>query len=250
MKNIAILGAGWLGKSLALHLQEKKHFVKVSVRSQEKASDLKALNINAHQLKIEEDKIVGERSFFESVDVLIVSLTPQSTEIFKTLITEIEKNNIKKIILFSSTGIYADCEGLVNEESMLQLEVPKVKLLKDVEMLFLSNPAFETTVLRLAGLMGKNRHPVTFLAKKSQIDDGNEPVNMVDDLTILNYVEKIIDKNITTNIFNLVNDDHRTKEAFYTEAALNYNLKLAPFIQTENPKNRIVCNKKIKEHLK
>src|SRR5690606_40284617 len=87
-------------------------------------------------------------SFFESIDVLIVSLTPQAIEVFKHLISEIIQWQIPKVILFSSTGIYADCEGVVTETSLLKTDRPKVALLKSIEELFLQNNEFTTTVLR------------------------------------------------------------------------------------------------------
>lgn len=249
MKTIGILGAGWLGKPLAFFLQEQGHQVKVSVRSEEKKMQLQNDHLVPFVLQVEEHVVQGDTSFFKDLDVLIVSLTPQPIEVFKMLLQTIKAHHIQKVILFSSTGIYTDCVGEVNEDSLLQTHLPKVKLLKEIEELFLNEPLVTTTVLRLGGLIGPNRHPIVYMAKKGRVEAGNEPVNIIYQEIILETIAKLLTKEVSNTVFNLVTNDHRTKEAFYTEAARAFGLKVPEFIDEPNPKNRIVSTKKLHEYL-
>lgn len=250
MKTIGILGAGWLGKPLALFLQEKGHQVKVSVRSEEKKNQLQNSGLSSFVLQIDQNEIQGDLSFFNEVDVLIISLTPQQISIFKTLLEIVKQYNIQKVILFSSTGIYTDCSGKMNENHLLQLHIPKVKLLKEIEDVFLNESSISATILRLGGLIGPNRNPVTFLAKKEFIEEGNEPVNIAYQETIIETISALLNTKLHNTVFNITEDDHRTKEAFYTEAAKQKGLVLPNFKYSTNPKNRIVLNDKIKEFLR
>ncbi|WKW46109.1 NAD(P)H-binding protein [Myroides sp. JBRI-B21084] len=247
--NIAILGAGWLGSALAHSLQNNNHNVKVSVTSTEKKQLLHATGINAFVVSATNDTINGELNFFKNIDVLVCTLTPQPINIFKTLANEIEKQGIKKVIICSSTGIYQNCTGLVTENSHLNTDIEKVNLLKNIEDTFLNQPTFTATILRLGGLIGGNRHPVIHLAKKTEISDGNEPVNIVFLETILKNIQLLINKPLLNTVFNLVENDHRTKEAFYTAEAKKHTLTLPPFTKNSAPKNRIVSTNKIQKHL-
>lgn len=249
MKSIKILGAGWLGTSLAQSLS-KTYNCTVSVRSIEKQLQLQATGLEVKIVQIKEDTILDESLFFRNTDVLIVSLTPILLPNFEQVVQAIEQNHIKKVILFSSTGIYADCEGWVTETTDLHLEVPKVSHLKAIEDLFVLNPNFDCTVLRLGGLMGKDRHPVKFLAKKDFIDDANEPVNMISDIEIITIIEQLLTKELTNDIFNVVANDHRSKKEFYTDAALQRGLILPPFRDAKFFKNRVVSAEKIHTYIK
>jgi len=47
------------------------------------------------------------------------------------------------------------------------------------EQLFHENTNFQTTVIRLAGLIGPGRNPARFFAGKTNIPNGNAPVNLI-----------------------------------------------------------------------
>lgn len=249
MKIIKILGCGWLGTAIAQSLISEYTCI-VSVRTEEKKKRLEALGLQVKLVTVEENEIVDTTSFFSPADVLIISLTPIGIPYFQQVIRAIEKNGIQKVILFSSTGIYSDCEGWVDEESPLHIQNPKVKHLKEIEDLFLHNSHFDCTILRLGGLIGTNRNPVKYLSTKNFIDKGNEPVNIVSDKEIIEIIHALLQHTIGNTIFNIVSDDHRSKEDFYKEEAATYGIDLPPFEYSEKLKNRKVSNQKIKTYLK
>lgn len=248
MKNIALLGAGWLGTSLAKQLQET-YVVKVSTRSLEKQTKLQQQGLNSFIVDLNADDTHNNDAFFINVDVLIVSLTPQPIEVFKKLIALVKKHGIKKVLLFSSIGVYAGLKGVVTETSALNTENPKVALLKSIEDVFLQNNHFNTTILRLGGLIGNDRHPVYHLAKKNVIEDGNEPVNLIEKEAIIETINTLLLMPFTSTVLNVVNNNHTTKEVFYTQAANQLNLTLPVFKHNEIPHNRIVSNEKLERFL-
>lgn len=249
MKNIAILGAGWLGTALAKKLQPNYN-VKVSTRTIDKQKVLKQDGLNAFIVDFNTGIPENFEVFFNEVDVLIISLTPQPLHVFKKIEAVINQHQIKQVLVFSSTGIYNDLKGMVTETSDLNTKLPRVALLKAIEDLFLTNEAFNATVLRLGGLIGGERHPVKSLAKKDRIADGNEPVNIAYQDTIIESIDLLLSNNLPNEVFNIVEDDHRSKQAYYTDAAERLNLKLPEFAFNEQPKNRIVAAEKIKKYIK
>lgn len=247
---VGILGAGWLGKQLALILQGAGNEVKVTASSEEGRDNLKMEGMNAFFVRLDEYGVYGNLEFFNDIKVLIISLPPVAPKCFKQLLEQMEHSGIKESIVFSSTGIYADCKGKVDEDSSLQLHLPKVKRLKEIEDLFLQQPGLSAIVLRLAGLWGAERHPVYFLARREVIEDADEPVNLVQGATVCKAVLKILSDKVNTAVFNVVDNDHRSKEAFYTAAAEERNLLLPPFLKSKKTMNRIVLGEKIKQVLK
>jgi len=246
MMNVGILGAGWLGKALASYLDHKGFNVKVTASSEEGREELKQQHMNAFCVKINEEGLYGDLEFFKGLQVLIISLPPVAYGCFRQLIQQLEHFGITDVILFSSTGIYAGCKGMVDERSPLQVQLPKVKHLQDIEDLFLELPGLNATVLRLGGLWGADRHPVYFLARKDVIEDGDEPVNLVRQDTVCKAVFAIMSRQIVSAVFNVVDEDHRSREVFYTAAAKERNLVLPPFRKSEKPLNRIVSSEKMR----
>lgn len=247
---VGVFGAGWLGKSLALLLQDKGFEVKVTASSEEGREKLKQLGINAFSVRVDEKGVYGDPGFFNDLKVLIISLPPVAPEFFRQIRMQMEHFGIKKGILFSSTGIYADCKGEVDETTSLQLHLPKVRRLKEIEDVFLVQSGIKVIVLRLGGLWGADRHPVYFLVRKDAIEDADEPVNLVQRDTVCKIVVGILSEKIGADVFNVVDDDHRSKEVFYSAAAEERKLLLPPFVKSKNPLKRIVSGEKIGRALK
>ena len=243
---VGILGAGWLGKPLALLLQDKGFEVKVTASSEEGKQKLGLEGLDAFSVRLDEYGVYGDVDFFNDLKILIISLPPVAPDCFKQLLRQMGHSGIKDSILFSSTGIYAGCNGHVDETSPLQLHLPKVSRLKEIEDLFLEQPDLNATVLRLAGLWGADRHPVYFLARRDVIEDADEPVNLVQRDTVCKAVLTILSEKVNKDVFNVVDDDHRTKEAFYTAAAEERGLLLPPFLKSNKKMNRIVSGEKIR----
>ncbi|HOD09928.1 MAG TPA: SDR family NAD(P)-dependent oxidoreductase, partial [Flavobacterium sp.] len=78
MKQISILGCGWLGFPLAKSLLQNGFSVNGSTTTLEKMAILENAGINAFQIALSEEEIVGEMfNFLSKSEVLIIDIPPK-----------------------------------------------------------------------------------------------------------------------------------------------------------------------------
>ena len=250
MKNISILGGGWLGFPLGKELA-KQHQIKMSSTSQNKLKIYADAGLQPFLLNIlPNESSTFDSMFFEECDLLIITIPPnrrnsESLDYVKKMdwiISQIEKHDIKEVIFTSSTSVY---DGLINEVDELSHLLNETNEIVVNELKLLHSKTFNAAVLRLGGLFGNERHPVYYLVKKKVIENGNEPVNMLHLNDAINAIKRIVSKPIPNSIYNLVYPKHDSRETFYTNAAKRLNLILPPFIYSEVSKNRKVMSEKI-----
>ena len=204
MKQISILGCGWLGLPLAKSLISKGFSVKGSTTSLEKISILENHGIQAYRIEISESEIKGEIDLFlQNSEILIIDIPPKlrsvSSENFvskiQTLIPFIKKSNIKKVIFISSTSVYADDPSTALRVTELVNPNPETesgKQLAEAEILLQSNSNFKTTVVCFGGLIGENRHPIHFLAGRKNIENPEGPINLIHQIDCVGIIGAII----------------------------------------------------------
>lgn len=243
MKNISILGCGWLGLPLAKSLIEKGFSIKGSTTSLEKISVLENAGIEAFQIEIAESGIAGNiESFLKNSEILIIDIPPKlrgtSSENFvrkiENLVPFIKKSSVEKVIFISSTAVYNDNYAVVTETTPTEPETESGKQLLETEKLFqLSMFDFSTTVIRFGGLIGEDRHPVYHLAGKQGLGNPNAAVNLIHQDDCIGIIEKIIELDSWNQTFNAVAPFHPTRKEYYTQKATELGLPLPEF--SENP---------------
>ena len=238
-QKISILGCGWLGEPLAERLIELGYSIKGSTTSESKVRGLEAIGILPFIIRIE-DLRLNSLEFLDS-EILIVDLPSKNTEGFKKLIQHIEKSLVKKVLFISSTSVYADSNEILTEQNNL-----KPSPLVEIEYLFKSNPAFQTTIIRFAGLIGYNRKPGMFFPKGKKIGNPNGFVNMIHRDDCIRIIELIIEKKIWNETFNACADTHPSRREFYTKAALDIGNDIPDFEETGSPESKIISNQKLK----
>jgi nucleoside-diphosphate-sugar epimerase len=267
-KKISILGCGWLGLPLAKSLISKSYEVKGSTTSESKLEILKNAGISPFQIQLEENQIVGNiEDFLKETDVLIVDIPPglrrevsTSNEMtfvnkVKTLIPYIEKSGVQKVIFVSSTSVYGDSYNFstsleVTEETKPNPDTESGKQLVIAETLLQSNSYFKTTIIRFGGLLGDDRHPVKFLAGRTNVENPDAPVNMIQREDCIGVIEKALDFARNDNwewnqTFNTVAPQHPTRKAYYHKKAENLNLPLPIFAENLESKGKIISSKKV-----
>lgn len=257
MKNISILGGGWLGFPLGKELA-KKHQVKISTTSENKVTLFSEAGLQPFLLEVPSNEESKTINFFSNCDILIITIPPnrKNSEAMEYvskmnwIISQVEKHEIKQVIYTSSTSVYDGLENEVNEMAILKDDNIRAKEIIINERNLFENPNFEATILRLGGLFGEERHPVKFIAKKEVNENGNEPVNMLHLYDAIEAISTLIEKPIDNEIYNLVYPQYDTKEVFYKKAAKELNLSLADFNTIENPKNRKVLSGKFQNKFK
>ncbi len=264
-KKISILGCGWLGLPLAKSLLSKGYKVKGSTTSESKLELLKNAGISPFQIQLEENQIIGNiEDFLKETDVLVIDIPPglrretsASNEMtfvnkVKTLIPFIEKSGVQKVIFVSSTSVYGDSFPIIEitEETKPNPDTESGKQLVIAESLLQSNAHFKTTVIRFGGLLDDDRHPVKFLAGRTNVENPEAPVNMIQRKDCIGIIEKTIDFARDDNwewnqTFNAVAPQHPTRKAYYHKKAENLNLPLPTFAEDSESKGKIISSEKV-----
>jgi len=243
MTQISILGCGWLGLPLAKALLKNGFSVKGSTTSVDKLLVLKNLGVQEFQIELSETKSQGEvDSFLENSKILIIDIPPKlrgiSKENFvskiKNLIPFIEKSAVENVLFISSTSVYGEDNLAVTEETKLNPDTESGKQLVQTECLLQNNPKFKTTILRFGGLIGDDRHPIHFLAGKTNLENPNAPINLIHQDDCIGIILEILRQNSWNETFNAVTPYHPSRKEYYTQKAIDLNL-VPPTFNYENP---------------
>ena len=250
---ISILGCGWLGFPLAKALLEKNCSIKGSTTSPGKIRKLENLGIEAFLIELSENAVTGNiEAFLADSDVVIIDIPPklrgEAKENFvakiKHLIPFIEKANVNKVLFVSSTAVYPDNNAVVTEETMPNPATESGIQLLASETLLQSNNNFQTTVLRFGGLIGEDRHPAKSLAGKTNLANPDGPINVIHLTDCIGIIIKIIQTNRWNETFNAVAPFHPTREEYYTEKAIQFNLPLPQFDHSNSSVGKTIDSSK------
>lgn len=205
---INIIGLGWYGLPLAESLQKKGFDVRGTVTSEEKVLDLKNKNIKATKLKYPDTPDTIDD------DVLILNIPPFTEELewFK-------RWNISSktwIVFISSTSV------LSKTDDKLRLQEEWVR----------THPKW--TVLRFGGLFGGERHPGKSLSGKKNLPGRLWPVNLLHLNDAIGFTEAVIEKNLISETFNVLSDDHPTREMFYSDYCRTNKIPLPEFVPQDD----------------
>ncbi len=268
MRQISILGCGWLGLPLAKILITKGFSVNGSTTSEEKIEVLRNAEINPFLIQIKSNKVVGEVvKFLEDSEILIIDIPPNlrdgSTESFIEKIEQsipfLEQSSIKKIIFVSSTSVYSgynlstdvaleDTYKVTEETTAIPENESGIQLLA-TEKILKTNKNFETTILRFGGLIGEDRNPIRILAGRKNIENANAPINFIHQIDCIGIIEKIIELDVWNEIFNGVSPFHPTRKKYYTQKALDFDLEIPEFDESKPSKGKIVSSEKVEKVL-
>lgn len=244
-KVIGVLGCGWLGLPLAKKLLDLGYKVKGTTTSTKKLENLKKSGIDPYLIQVTENEIEGPiPTFLESLDILIINIPPRlrgkgTKENYvrkvELLIKELEKAQVPKVIFISSTSVYSDEQGDVNEDTVPLPTSESGKQLLESEKQVRDSSEFESTIIRFGGLIGPDRHPVTMLSGRKNLSGGNAPTNLIHLDDCIGIITTIIEKNGWGERINGVYPEHPIKREYYTQMALKKNIQ-PPEYQENNSK--------------
>ena len=241
MKNVSVLGCGWLGKPLATSFLEDGYFVKGSTTSEDKIEILEALDIEAHIVNISEFE---EFDSFLETDILIIAITSKDVDGFESLISQIQESTVQKVIFISSTSVYPRINKVMTEDDAV-IKNPLV----EIENLFKENTFFETTIIRFSGLFGGDRHPANWFKNGKKIPQPKGFVNMIHREDCIEIIHTIIAQNCWNTTFNACSNHHPTREEFYVNARISKGLDAPVFEENENYEWKIISSKKLQNVL-
>lgn len=221
MATIGVLGAGWLGYDLALRCS-KNHSVFITNRN------LKQVSSNLQTFEFEFGQTLPH--FIEKLDYLFIcsTISKEKLDFLKQFVDALRiKLKPNCCVVFTSTiGVYLPSKGKQNETSVCLNEHHPSLLFERL----LQKKMKYCIILRLGGLIGKDRHPVYQLVQKNEVTDGDALINLIHKADIRSFFDCIIKQQIPTGIYNLVYPYHPTKKAYYSKWAIKLGLKQPVFL--------------------
>lgn len=258
MQTISILGAGWLGLPLGIHLRQLGYSVKGSTTTPDKLDQLEALGIEPYYLQINDGlKGLMADDFFDC-DILFVNIPPsrRREDVASwyprqiALVAEKAKSmQVPHLIFISSTSVYGDVNRVVSESDAPQPDTESAKGLIAAEKIIQELPEVKTTILRMSGLVGGDRKAGRFFAGKTDVLEGNAPVNLVHLSDCIGVVSAVITQNCWGELFNVCADQHPIKADFYHKQAEKQGFVPPTFLPDDTPRYKIVSNEKLKRVL-
>lgn len=254
--NISILGTGWLGLPLAKMLLQEGGSVKGSTTSSEKVSQLKAEGINAFKIKVTSEGIEGDiLEFLNETEVLIIDFPPgirkdpkmdYSGAILK-LAEAIAASGVKKVIFVTSISVYAETESftIYTEDAVPNATSASGRAIISAEKIMLQNPFFDTTVIRFGGLIGAGRHPVKYLAGRSDLENPLGPVNLIHLEDCLRVIKKVLENEIFGEVYNAVFPVNPPRERYYSLKALEAGLQVPQFDHSKPSVGKVISAAKV-----
>ncbi len=266
--SVSIIGCGWLGQVFAQTLLEKKIAVLASYQSQSTRDKLNRLNIPATQLilpiavsdnklDIDANSTLVDKALFQQ-DVLVIALPPQLKKgkfdyplKIQQLVQLAESGQTKHIILLNSTAIYNGLVGEIDENTSLNLNAEKVETLLAAEQAVQSFSK-QFHILRLAGLVGPNRHPGKFLQSGRIFTNASAQVNLVHQADVVNIINSLIESStvLPRQIYNVVSATKTSRKDYYQVAAKALGLDIPSFEQEQvSSTGKQVLGEKLRKEL-
>lgn len=246
---IGIIGCGWLGLPLAIELIKEGYPVHGSTTSKEKLALLKKEHISPYLVRITEDTIDDSiHDFLTGVATLVINVPPKLrgkhkenyVQKMQLLHQAISLSQIKHIIFISSTSVYGESDGVVTETTSPAPSTASAKQLLESEALFLKDPEVQTTIIRFGGLISSDRHPVTMLSKRDNLENGQMPVNLIHRNDSIRIIIAVLKHNWWGQLINGVFPDHPSKKEYYTTEAEKRGLKAPDYKLDTLKKGKII----------
>ena len=233
--NVTIIGCGWLGFPLGITLMDKGHQVFGSTKDVNKLSTLENKGIHPFLFDLGSNPMIPSE-ITSATDILIVTLPPlqkQKIHFYGEKLVEICKQftSVQGVIFTSSTGVYPQKDGDFNEDYVFSKDEKQSSLFQ-AETALRKELENKLTTVRLAGLIGPNRHPVLQLQGRTGLKNPECPVNLVHQTDVISIITLLIDRQKFGDVFNVVHPDLPKRKRKYTAMALKNELVPPEFDNT------------------
>ncbi|MFD0965166.1 SDR family NAD(P)-dependent oxidoreductase [Pseudofulvibacter geojedonensis] len=238
-RKISILGCGWLGITLLQRLIEYGCEVKGSTTTERKLKTIKGYGATPYLLDLDKLDVNILKLFLAESGVLIINIPPRRkikevksySKVLEGILPFL--NNDQKVIFISSTSVYQNTNNWVDESFDLYPETDSGMAVLNAEKCLKDDLGERLTILRFAGLIGKDRHPGAFLAGRKDLLNGNAPINMIHQEDCIGLILEVIKKEFWGEVINGVTSEHPLRKDFYTQATQALGLE-EPTFQEEN----------------
>ena len=254
MRSVAIVGLGWFGLPLARDLRNLGWEVKGSKRTHEGVEEMRLWRLETYQLELtpEINADPDDLHALLAVDSLVINLPPSDyffdansyIQGIENLVHEALLNGVQHLIFISSTSVLPQCNGTFNEQSL----VDEHSALYQIEQMLFQFDDIDVDILRFAGLIGNERHPVYHMSGKSY-KQGNSPVNLVHLEDCSRAVQILLETPSGHRLYHLVAPQYPSRADYYCTMAEKLGINPPYFECTNQDLQRIISGKKICDEL-
>lgn len=249
MSKIGIIGCGWLGTPLAISFLKKGCTVVGTTSTEEKKESLRQLGIRVHHWQLSDQLTKFTCEFLNDLEILILNIPPSKVKSELSYSLLLQKfggylSEKTKVIFISTTSVYPDSIQEASEEyKWTDLDLQKETVQAEIKLRAILGS--QLTILRLAGLIGNDRHPVKFISGKQEIPNGNSPVNLIHIDDVIRIIEQIIERNYWGEVLNACYPNHPIKKLYYAQIAEKLGIPIPEFKNELGSQKRIISEKSI-----
>lgn len=240
IENISILGLGWLGMPLAIHLNKLGFHIKGSNRTTQQT------DFQHYAIDLSSDVAVPED--FLKTDLLIICIPPNVRkrpidEHLRQLEKVLISGQYKYVFHISSTAVYPETSEVLSESDF----DPQHDLYKAEQLIarFCQKNGIILQTLRCGGLMGYDRFPCKYYSKEPRYELSDQPVNYVHREDVINIIMELIKRDLVQgDTFNLVAPLHPPRSAVLN-TCFNQSKFRAPEISYHKSAFKVISSQKL-----
>ncbi len=267
-ENVAIIGCGYVGSTLAGFWQRKGHFVTGTTTRASRVPELEG--VTSRVAVVSGNDLDGMRALVREQDTVVVSVAPTglgalapnayANTYVKTANTLAEalrqSTRVKQLVYLSSCSVYGDRRGnWVDETTPLLPSDDRSLILQEAEHILLAanEGRSKTCIFRLGGIYGPGRDLVSMFAGVS----GRTLPGKGDRFTCWTHLDDIVGaiefarSNQLEGIYNLVDDSKLTIRQLTDLVCTSYRLPSARWDSSQMSTSRRcslrISNQKLKE---
>ncbi|WP_414546112.1 SDR family oxidoreductase [Nostoc sp. CCY0012] len=261
--NIAIIGCGYVGYTLAQYWQSKMTFmITATTTTPERVPTLQAVAQKVFVTPGNDSEKL--KSVLQNQDIVILSVGAKGANLYeetylntaKTLVDILPQiPSIKQLIYTGSHSVYGDKNGdWVDEDTAAIPTNDNGKILKATEEVLLaaSSEKLRVCILRLGGIYGPNRELIKIFRQApgtTRPGNGDQINNWIHLDDIVAAIEFVRQQHLQ-GIYNLVDDAYLTSRELLDRLFEEHNLPKVQWDHTtksNRPHNAKVSNQKIKK---
>lgn len=236
---VGIVGLGWLGSALYEYLAAQGISLWGTRTTTKGVGEMRSLGIQAFHLVLNsEPQDESWRDWFRCRN-LVINIPPNRrdqavernyTNQISQLLRMAKVNNVEKVIFISSTSVFGASKGVVDDDAPVQPDTATARALVACENLMKQKWEGVFAIVRFAGLYGPERHPGKFFAGRTNVPNGDAPVNFIHRDDAVRVIDLLIRKPRCSDVFNACAPAHPPKKDFYHRAALDIGLAPPTFL--------------------
>ncbi|MDC8832286.1 NAD-dependent epimerase/dehydratase family protein [Alteromonas gilva] len=228
---LLLCGCGWLGGYLASHFANSKQ-ITGTTRSQDKAQQLQQEGVKALLFALGDNP--DSLSAHSANSTVILNIPPgrRNTDLdgftrhMCELITALYRNQPpQQLIFISTTSVYGDQDGDITTGSPVAPTTASGEAHVAIEQHIQQCAPENGYILRLAGLVGPDRHPVKSLAGRT-LSGANQVVNLVHVDDVVTTIGALMTQQPKQKLWHLSSSAHPMRGEYYPKMANQ--LGLAP----------------------